>query len=178
MGVTEDEEGTAYWAFNSIATDGAFFPLENFPVAGKTGTAEVRGKADSSLFAAFLPAEDPEYVIVTILEEAGFGSAVAAPMSARVMKRVVEDSVSEALTTENRYAVSAALPLCIEWYLWKESSSLSNLESFTEINSDVFGPSLTPDGNVRVRGIEINCNEVIESLLSPIDELSLLASRG
>ena len=178
VGVTEDEEGTAYWAFNSIATDGAFFPLENFPVAGKTGTAEVRGKADSSLFAAFLPAQDPEYVIVTILEEAGFGSAVAAPMSARVMKRVVEDSVSEALTTENRYAVSAALPLCIEWYLWKESSSLSNLESFTEINSDVFGPSLTPDGNVRVRGIEINCNEVIESLLSPIDELSLLASRG
>ena len=47
-----------------------------------------------------------------------------------------------------------------------------------QINSDVFGPSLTPDGNVRVRGIEINCNEVIESLLSPIDELSLLASRG
>ena len=60
VGVTEDIEGTAYWAFNSIATDGAFFPLENFPTAGKTGTAEVRGKADSSLFAAITPAQDPD----------------------------------------------------------------------------------------------------------------------
>ena len=34
VGVTEDIEGTAYWAFNSVATDGAFFQLENFPTAG------------------------------------------------------------------------------------------------------------------------------------------------
>ena len=113
IGVTEDLEGTAYWAFNSVVTDGAFFPLENFPTAGKTGTAEVRGKADSSLFAAITPAQDPDYVIVAMLEEAGFGSAVAAPMAARVLQKVVEETVPEALTTENRYAVSASLPLCI-----------------------------------------------------------------
>jgi penicillin-binding protein 2 len=52
-GVTADPEGTAYWAFNSEATNGVYFPLEEFPVAAKTGTAEVRGKADTSLFAAF-----------------------------------------------------------------------------------------------------------------------------
>ena len=177
-GVTEDPEGTAYWAFNSEATDGVFFPLDNFPVAGKTGTAEVRGKADSSLFAAIAPAQDPDYVMVSILEEAGFGSAVAAPMSARVMKKMVEDNVPEALTLENRYAVSAALPLCIEWYLWKESDSLKNLESFNETESEIFGPSLSPDGTVRVRGIGINCNEVIESLLSPIEQLNIVSSFG
>ncbi len=87
VGVTEDIEGTAYWAFNSVATDGAFFPLENFPTAAKTGTAEVRGKADSSVFAAMTPAQDPDYVMVVMLEEAGFGSAVAAPMSARVLQK-------------------------------------------------------------------------------------------
>ena len=176
VGVTEDVEGTAYWAFNSVATDGAFFPLENFPTAGKTGTAEVRGKADSSLFAAMTPAQDPDYVMVAILEEAGFGSAVAAPMSARVLQKVVEDKVPEALTTENRYAVSASLPLCIDWHIWKESDSLTNLESFSESEAEIFGPALSPDGTVKVRGIEINCDQVIESLLSPIDQLSVSSS--
>ena len=176
VGVTEDIEGTAYWAFNSVATDGAFFPLENFPTAGKTGTAEVRGKADSSLFAAMTPAQDPDYVMVAILEEAGFGSAVAAPMSARVLQKVVEDKVPEALTTENRYAVSASLPLCIDWYIWRESDSLTNLESFSESEAEIFGPALSPDGTVKVRGIEINCDQVIESLLSPIDQLSVSSS--
>ena len=176
VGVTEDIEGTAYWAFNSIATDGAFFPLENFPTAGKTGTAEVRGKADSSLFAAIIPAQEPEYVIVAMLEEAGFGSAVAAPMAARVLQKVVEDTVPEALTTENRYAVSASLPLCIDWYLWRESDSLKNLESFSESEVEIFGPALSPDGTVRVRGIEINCDQVIQSVLSPTDLLNISQS--
>ena len=176
VGVTEDIEGTAYWAFNSIATDGAFFPLDNFPTAGKTGTAEVRGKADSSLFAAITPAQEPEYVIVAMLEEAGFGSAVAAPMAARVLQKVVEDTVPEALTTENRYAVSASLPLCIDWYLWRESDSLKNLESFSESEVEIFGPALSPDGTVRVRGIEINCDQVIQSVLSPTDLLNISQS--
>ena len=176
IGVTEDLEGTAYWAFNSVATDGAFFPLENFPTAGKTGTAEVRGKADSSLFAAITPAQDPHYVIVAMLEVAGVGTAVAAPMAARVLQKVVEDKVPEALTTENRYAVSASLPLCIDWYLWRESDSLKNLESFSESEAEIFGPALSPDGTVKVRGIEIDCNQVIESLLSPIEQLNIFSS--
>ena len=176
VGVTEDIEGTAYWAFNSVATDGAFFPLENFPTAAKTGTAEVRGKADSSLFAAITPAQDPDYVMVAMLEEAGFGSAVAAPMSARVLQKIVENRVPEALTTENRYAVSASLPLCIDWYIWRESDSLKNLESFSESEAEIFGPALSPDGTVRVRGIEINCDQVIQSLLSPTDQLSISSS--
>ena len=176
VGVTEDVEGTAYWAFNSVATDGAFFPIENFPIAAKTGTAEVRGKADSSLFAAITPAQNPDYVMVVILEEAGFGSAVAAPMSARVLEKVVEDRVPEALTTENRYAVSVSLPLCIDWYIWRESDSLKNLESFSESEAEIFGPALSPDGTVRVRGIEINCEQVIEALLSPVDQLSIFSN--
>jgi len=176
VGVTEDVEGTAYWAFNSVATDGAFFPIENFPIAAKTGTAEVRGKADSSLFAAITPAQDPDYVMVAILEEAGFGSAVAAPMTARVLEKVVEDRVPEALTTENRYAVSVSLPLCIDWYIWRESDSLKNLESFSDSEAEIFGPALSPDGTVKVRGIEINCEQVIETLLSPVDQLSIFSN--
>ena len=51
------------------------FPLDTIPVSGKTGTAQVgaqaEGKGDTSLFAAYLPANAPRYVVVAIVEEAG-----------------------------------------------------------------------------------------------------------
>jgi penicillin-binding protein 2 len=72
-------EGTAAAAF-------AGFPLDRVPVAGKTGTAQVNGKADTSLFAAIAPANHPRYVVVAVIEEAGFGSTVAAPIVRRVLE--------------------------------------------------------------------------------------------
>jgi penicillin-binding protein 2 len=72
-------EGTAAAAF-------AGFPLDRVPVAGKTGTAQVNGKADTSLFAAVAPADDPRFVVVAVVEEAGFGSTVAAPIVRRVLE--------------------------------------------------------------------------------------------
>lgn len=71
--------GTASQAF-------AGFPLRKVPVAGKTGTAQVTGKQDTSWFAAYEPANAPKYVIVAVLEESGFGAAVAAP----VVRRIIE----------------------------------------------------------------------------------------
>jgi penicillin-binding protein 2 len=79
-------EGTAAAAF-------AGFPLDRVPVAGKTGTAQVNGKGDTSLFAAVAPADNPHYVVVAVVEEGGFGSTVAAPIARRVL---------EALTTGAR----------------------------------------------------------------------------
>ena len=73
-----DREGTAAPAF-------AGFPLDRVPVEGKTGTAQVIGKADTSLFAATGPAGDPQFAVVAVVEEAGFGSAVAAPIVRRVL---------------------------------------------------------------------------------------------
>ena len=58
-------------------------------VAGKTGTAEIDGKEDTSVFVAFGPNrgadQTPEYVVGAILEEAGFGADVAAPLVRRIM---------------------------------------------------------------------------------------------
>ncbi|MGH9009555.1 MAG: penicillin-binding transpeptidase domain-containing protein, partial [Acidimicrobiia bacterium] len=59
-------------------------PLDRVPVEGKTGTAQVNGKADTSLFAAVAPANDPQFVVVAVVEESGFGSVVAAPIVRRV----------------------------------------------------------------------------------------------
>ena len=74
-GAITDPKGTAH---------GAFAGFNAFPVAGKTGTAQVSGKQDTAVFAAFAPANDPRYVISVVMEEAGFGGSVAAPVARRV----------------------------------------------------------------------------------------------
>ncbi|MEZ5378747.1 MAG: penicillin-binding protein 2 [Acidimicrobiales bacterium] len=64
--------GTAAKAFEG-------FPLSEYPIAGKTGTAEVAKKADFALFAGYGPANDPQYAVAAVLEQAGFGGDAAAP---------------------------------------------------------------------------------------------------
>jgi penicillin-binding protein 2 len=72
IGVTQS--GTAARAFSG-------FDHENWPVAGKTGTAQVDGKADTAVFAAFGPATAPQYAIAVFMEESGFGGSNAAPVA-------------------------------------------------------------------------------------------------
>lgn len=65
-------EGTARGAF-------AGYPYGQVPIAGKTGTAEVNGKHDTSWFASFGPVGDPRYAVVVMVEQGGTGGSVAAP---------------------------------------------------------------------------------------------------
>jgi penicillin-binding protein 2 len=76
-----DPDGTAAAAFAGFGV----------PVAGKTGTAQVAGKGDTSLFAAVVPAYDPRFVVVAAVEEAGFGSVVAAPVVRHVIEALMAD---------------------------------------------------------------------------------------
>ena len=71
--------GTAARAF-------AGFPLDAFPIAGKTGTAQVDNKADTALFSAFGPLNAPKYQVTAVLEESGFGATSAAPVVRRVFE--------------------------------------------------------------------------------------------
>lgn len=79
--------GTASLAFNGYS---------GLPAAGKTGTAEVAGKQDTSVFVGLLNPDstpdmitsDPkthQYVIVVFVEEGGNGGTVAAPVAKRIM---------------------------------------------------------------------------------------------
>lgn len=70
-------EGTALGAFWD-------FPLEDIPVAGKTGTAQIHGKEDFAFFASYAPADRPELVILVVVEEGGSGSTGAAPVARRL----------------------------------------------------------------------------------------------
>lgn len=54
-------------------------------VAGKTGTAEVPPKPDHAWFASFAPADAPKLTIVSMVENGGRGSQIAAPIARRVV---------------------------------------------------------------------------------------------
>jgi penicillin-binding protein 2 len=54
------------------------FPLNQIPVAAKTGTAEIRGKQTTSWFATYAPANRPEYAVVMMVTQGGFGSTTSA----------------------------------------------------------------------------------------------------
>jgi penicillin-binding protein 2 len=80
VGVTQSPEGTAH---NSFAASPPAWPM-----GGKTGTAQVNGKADTSVFAAWGPAQagtPPAYATAVIIPEAGFGGDVAAPLTFRII---------------------------------------------------------------------------------------------
>jgi penicillin-binding protein 2 len=59
----------------------AGFPLDQYPIAGKTGTAQVDDKSDTAVFVAFGPAPAPRYAVSVFLEESGFGGTAAAPVA-------------------------------------------------------------------------------------------------
>ena len=70
------------------------FDQQAFPIVGKTGTAQVDGKADTSLFASYGPALSPKWVVTAVMEESGFG----AEASGEVTRRVYEVLANQALT--------------------------------------------------------------------------------
>ncbi len=70
-------------------TSGAKVP--GITTAGKSGTAELGGSGEPhSWFIGFAPAEDPQVVIAVLVEQAGRGGDVAAPIAGRLMTRWLE----------------------------------------------------------------------------------------
>ena len=65
------------------------FPLDKVLVGGKTGTAEVFGKQDTSWFASWAPADTPaQYVVVAMIEQAGLGAQAAAPVARAIYEGI------------------------------------------------------------------------------------------
>jgi penicillin-binding protein 2 len=75
-----------------------------YKIAGKTGTAQVKGIAqgdvyreqatperlrDHALFISFAPADDPQVAVAVIVENGGHGSSAAAPIARKIMDHVI-----------------------------------------------------------------------------------------
>lgn len=82
--VTSGRVGTARGTF-------AGFPLGRFPVAGKTGTAQlVSGKTDlnDAWFVSYGPKNSPDYVIAVYVEKAGHGGTSAGPIARQIWEAI------------------------------------------------------------------------------------------
>ena len=95
--VVNQKNGTAYWTTENKKNN----------ISGKTGTVQVyalsqetdeRDKEnipdhlkDHSLYIGFAPKEDPEIVVVTVIENIGSGSKYAAPISNKIINHYLEN---------------------------------------------------------------------------------------
>jgi hypothetical protein len=82
---------------------------------------------------------------------------------------VVEGTVTKAPTASVRYARSVALPLCLEWYEWRSGNTL-DLEAADPSSAETGGPELDASGTVRVRGIRVDCNDLVDEVLAVFEE--------
>ena len=84
-------DGSAYRAFHDRA-NGA--PLDNFRVAGKTGSAEVKGPEHApyktTWFVSYGPYESPRYAVVVMVDHGSFGGTSCAPAAARIYSAIVK----------------------------------------------------------------------------------------
>lgn len=74
-GVTSEPGGTA----RSVQ-------IEGVRVGGKTGTAQNPHGEDHSWFVCFAPVDKPEIAVAVVVENAGHGSSVAAPLARKVLE--------------------------------------------------------------------------------------------
>ena len=92
VAVVEDADGT-----------GRAAAVEGFPLAGKTGTAQVvrqvtwtenedleAGQRDHAWFASYGPAHDPRIAVVIFVEHGGGGSTTAAPLAKKIYEKYLE----------------------------------------------------------------------------------------
>jgi len=79
-----------YLVVNGPTGTGKSARVAGVNVAGKTGTAQNPHGEDHAWFIGFAPYENPEIAFVIIVENAGFGGAIAAPIAGEIVKKYFE----------------------------------------------------------------------------------------
>jgi penicillin-binding protein 2 len=108
-GVVSNPKGTGYTAF----ADYFHHSLAAFPIAGKTGTASNAPLEEpNSWFVGFGPTNDPQYVVLCVIDEGGYGADAAAPVVAKTFNYLVSHPVGPlrlkaALTTPSTTTTTA-----------------------------------------------------------------------
>jgi penicillin-binding protein 2 len=72
------------------------FDQQAFPVVGKTGTAQVVGKADTSFFASYGPTPFPRYAVTAVMEESGFGAEASGEVVRHVYELLAQQTLTDA----------------------------------------------------------------------------------
>lgn len=91
----------------NAAGTGAAARIPGVEVAGKTGTAQTVAKSDASKgqdhawFASFAPADDPQVVVVVLVERGGKGGQVAAPIARQIYEAIFLQKVAQVILGES-----------------------------------------------------------------------------
>ncbi len=68
--------------------------LPDIKICGKTGTAQNPHGIDHSAFVAFAPRENPKIAIAVYIENGGYGSTWAAPISSLMIEKYLTDTIT------------------------------------------------------------------------------------
>jgi penicillin-binding protein 2 len=106
--------GTANPAFVEYAK----FPMNNYIIAGKTGTADVAaGKEPNSWFVGFGPvnhaATEPEYVVAVVVDHGGYGAQAAAPAVAQIYNYLYANPVQPVKLPTAKVQPSSTPPVTV-----------------------------------------------------------------
>ena len=71
----------------------------DFPICGKTGTAQNRGQ-DHSVFRGFAPMDNPRIAIAVYVENGGFGADFAVPIAGVLFEQYIKGKLSPARAHE------------------------------------------------------------------------------
>lgn len=82
--VFEGEEGTARW-----------YKLDSITICGKTGTAENPHGEDHSIFIAFAPKDNPVIALSVVVENSGFGTTWAVPITTLLIEKYLTGTISK-----------------------------------------------------------------------------------
>jgi len=91
-GVISNPHGTAYQAFQG-------FPAA-WNLAGKTGTASnQKGQEPNSWFVAFGPNPNPQYLVLAVIDQGGYGAQAAAPLVRNIFNYIAGNPINPAVVT-------------------------------------------------------------------------------
>jgi penicillin-binding protein 2 len=91
-GVISNPRGTGYQAF-------AGFPT-SWNLAGKTGTASnQKGLEPNSWFVAFGPNPNPQYLVLAVIDQGGYGAQAAAPLVRNIYNYLLTNPVAQTIKT-------------------------------------------------------------------------------
>ena len=83
---------------------GRLAAVKDVSVAGKTGTAQNPHGKDHAWFVAFAPVEKPVIALVVLVENAGYGGSISAPIAGKLINYYVNgpDSTAAVATADNK----------------------------------------------------------------------------
>jgi penicillin-binding protein 2 len=101
--ISAEALATVKKALRAVVTTGTgqLANVRGYEISGKTGTAQNPHGSDHSIFVGYEPVDEPDILVVVIVENAGHGGSIAAPIAGKIIRayRLLMDSRNHAKKT-------------------------------------------------------------------------------